>query len=623
VSKDFTVEGLIAAEMRKIVTVSKDRVNMLKEAIADGVCIQLPIDVVQLQRSESGGLDTQGVWDTHLGFHGDQSAQYRVVAASIMSYITINAEALRKIGKKVDKCLSLAHGSFNLDLSDEERKKVHTTQQRIIIQLNTLLIPIIDELKKIDRELHKKQFEVHHEDKIDQQKHQSPYTNTPSEKEKQMKDILSKLSGRGDLFESQRDLFGLDESNVSAIELEIDMGLGLDMDIDNDNLVDVQLENLTKEKSEIMDILNQSKWLFLMALFCLIVGFQPVFANLTLDSEYNEATVVLVEAMLSAAVGLAFASYQNGWDGYNEVLSWSNVLFFAPTGILRAMEDTLSILVLRYIDPLTYIVISQLRLSLTALLSYIYLEKKPTLLEGQNVGIITVGLLLFGLTDSENSDDSSSSERSESDYILGLILLIIAVICKVLASVYVDFALKSRKHLTIPMQSANISLATLLPSLLFALIIANIDKNKSMNTLFDGWNVLVGVFTVYILTKNWMSNTIIKRFSAITKYSIYALAMLVTFVFEISLGYRTFSAITFFVLLLIGYGVYLYAQSKSTIESIVSSTISTMWNVEGNGKGEFTEDKEQQNQNSDKDSIGIDVEESNRGIELSQRRPSR
>ena len=59
--------------------------------------------------------------------------------------------------------------------------------------------------------------------------------------------------------------------------------------------------------------------------------------------------------------------------------------------MLRAVEDTLSIVVLRYIDPLTYIVLSQFRLCLTAWLSAACLPSKPTVIAGMS-SFVTVAL---------------------------------------------------------------------------------------------------------------------------------------------------------------------------------------------------------------------------------------
>lgn len=278
---------------------------------------------------------------------------------------------------------------------------------------------------------------------------------------------------------------------------------------------------------------------------------------------------MLLEAALSALVGLVLAFMEDGKNGVWEVLSLNNVFFFSPTGALRAVEDTLSILVLRYVSPLMYIVITQLRLPLTALMAHLFLEKKPTLLEGQNIGLVVLGLLIFTLTD---HSEKGSNDDKDNDLPIGLTLLFIAVICKVVASIWVDYALKKRSHLSIPIQSANISLATLIPATIFCFVLDAVD-GKEVSTMLDGWQMITGVFVLFILCKNWMSNTIIKRFSSTTKYIVYAAATFVTFIFEIALGLRNFTMPIFVSIVIVCYGVSLYAYSKSTLEFVVTLQI--------------------------------------------------
>jgi uncharacterized membrane protein len=331
-----------------------------------------------------------------------------------------------------------------------------------------------------------------------------------------------------------------------------------------------------KVRKNYFDHVNEKiMWLFILGAFCFIVGFQPIFADISLQTNYNEATIVLFEATLSAIVGLILAYAENGKEGALEVLSLNNIIFFSPTGVLRAIEDTLSILVLRFVSPLVYIVISQLRLPLTVFMAHLFLEKKPTLLETQNIGVVVLGLFMFVIAD-DNSDNNSNSDK-QYNLPLGLTLLFIAVFCKVFASIWVDYALKKRSHLSIPIQSANISLATLIPATIFCFIVNAVDE-KHVSTFLDGWTVITGTFVVYILAKNWASNTIIKRFSSTTKYIIYSAATFVTFIFEIGLGIRDFTLPVFISILIICYGVSLYAHSKSTLEIIVTKTIETIVN---------------------------------------------
>lgn len=129
--------------------------------------------------------------------------------------------------------------------------------------------------------------------------------------------------------------------------------------------------------------------------------------------------MVLAGAFASTSVGLAAAAAHHGWARARAAVSPSNILFFSPTGVLRAVGSTLNIVVLRFVGPLNYIVLAQLRLSLTALLSHLCLEKKPSLLERQNIGVVTFCLVLFAFSDEGSSHGGG---RTGKQLALGLIL---------------------------------------------------------------------------------------------------------------------------------------------------------------------------------------------------------
>lgn len=486
----------------------------------------------------------------------DQTANQRLVAATILGYIQVNAEALRKLGKKYDKCLALSLGTSQLEGYNDPRRRI---EERIKVFLNRKIGPIINELNVINETLLEKE-------RLIMKQRDNNTTSDDKEDLARVQELLAKLSGGK--YDTDHILSAAGEADDYNDDSQDDALQGEEEGRKfTTTAVNIFTSYLQKQHLSI-------KWIVAMAGFCLIVGFQPVFADLTLrDAQYNEATVVLAEAVLSSLVGLVYVSFDKGWEGFWQVMSLSNVIFFAPTGVLRAVEDTLSILVLRYVDPLTYIVFSQLRLPLTVAAAHFFLEKKPSLLERQNVGVITMGLILYGLTDAGGS--SSSGGRGGANQALGYVLLVIAVLCKVAASVYVDWAMKRRKHLTIPMQSANISMATIIPGVVFAFVIVSLDDTMSSGTLFNGWTPVLGVFVIYVLAKNWMSNTIIKHFSSTVKYIIYAAAMGVTYSFQLAMGFRTFEIALFACIGVVAYGVFLYSKSKNTIELIVASTIDT------------------------------------------------
>ena len=62
----------------------------------------------------SSGSPRKVAWETNLTIQESKTAKHLVVASSIMSYIQVNCEALRKLGKKIDKCLLLTGGALSL-----------------------------------------------------------------------------------------------------------------------------------------------------------------------------------------------------------------------------------------------------------------------------------------------------------------------------------------------------------------------------------------------------------------------------------------------------------------------------------------------------------------------------
>ena len=568
---------LIDAEITKVVLKAQDRLKELQLSLASETnAVVSPAEMII-----TGSTSSNACWTNAGDFQLDRTANQRVVAATILSYIQVNAEALRKLGKKFDKCLALSIGTSQLEGNADPNRK---NESRIVAILNSRLGPMMKELNSINETLQQKERLI--------EKQRDDHT-TSEDKEDliRIQRLLTKLSG-GKYDAEAADAYDSDTGHTDG-ETDGEADRDKDLEDGRKETGNNHAATATRARAFASAVMSKSdvalKWSFVMVAFCLWVGFQPVFADLTLrEHKYNEATVVLAEAILSACVGLMVASYAQGWEGFWQVLSLDNVLFFAPTGVLRAVEDTLSILVLRYVDPLTYIVFSQLRLPLTAAAAHFFLEKKPSLLERQNVGVITLGLIMYGLTDTGESSNDRGSDGS--DRAIGYVLLVVAVLCKVAASVYVDWAMKRRKFLTIPAQSANISLATIIPGIIFAFVIASMEDSTSGGALFDGWTPLLGVFVVYILAKNWMSNTIIKSFSSTVKYVIYAAAMGVTYCFQLTLQFRSFDVVTVLCIGSIAYGVFLYSKSKNTIEHIVADTIDTFMrdSLAGHPSGEKT-----------------------------------
>jgi hypothetical protein len=282
------------------------------------------------------------------------------------------------------------------------------------------------------------------------------------------------------------------------------------------------------------------------------VAFEPIFVTVAAaQSPFSEASVTVIEALISIGLGLVMAV---GEGNIRQALNLYNLVLFFPTGFLRAVGGILELLVLRWIDPMTFLVISQLRLVLTAFASWALLRKMPNSIQIRDCVMISLTCLLYSVLDEADDDDDEAATHS-----FGIALAILAVICKVVASVWHDHALKKAGKLSIAVQSFCISGGMILPALA-GLRGMEAYAGRPAGTESAGWSVIVLALGCYILLKNWLGNVVVSYGSSVLKYVAYAMALPVAYVAELMLGWRRAALPTVLVVWLICLGVWMFTQ---------------------------------------------------------------
>lgn len=223
--------------------------------------------------------------------------------------------------------------------------------------------------------------------------------------------------------------------------------------------------------------------------------------------------------------------------------------------MLRCVKDTLSIVCLNYIDPSLYAIIAQSSLILTGLLTWIVLKKKVNSLQWLGLSFISLSLAAFSL----------SYEVSGGGKVFGIVLVVIAVLCKVTASVYLDKVLHEDADIPVTLQSAAISCGTILPVVAYSFIF---DWERIMTSgLSVGWSMPVGFLVVLFLAKNWMTNLVVKSFSAVVKYLIYAVAVGGTYFVQVGMCGGQVAALPVINILQMIVGVFTYSEGRSWVST--------------------------------------------------------
>eukprot|EP00929_Paragymnodinium_shiwhaense_P075471 TRINITY_DN3858_c0_g2_i3.p1 TRINITY_DN3858_c0_g2~~TRINITY_DN3858_c0_g2_i3.p1 ORF type:complete len:545 (+),score=101.62 TRINITY_DN3858_c0_g2_i3:77-1636(+) len=321
----------------------------------------------------------------------------------------------------------------------------------------------------------------------------------------------------------------------------------------------------------------------LLFVFLLIVAFEPLAVEFTkkpgqTKTSYVASTVVLLEACLSTATGcmLAFVVNPNKnrgnsrWEDVLQCVHWRNIRKYLPTGILeRAIGYSLSIVVINYMSPSTYMVLSQSRLVLTGILARVLLPKSPNRAQWHGLLIIVVGMLNFKMSHGGKGGDDESGDSA-----WGLILLTVLVLCKASAAILLERALQNDEDQSIVIQSANIDAGTIIPAFMLATLQANffppdaqssVDEQLSIAKIFDGMTGRACMLVFYLLLKIWFSNVIVKRFSAVVKYVMYATAVVLTYLAEVVLLDGDFKIVSFLGTIVVMQGVFLFADGRSFV----------------------------------------------------------
>eukprot|EP00927_Polykrikos_kofoidii_P008880 TRINITY_DN13705_c0_g1_i1.p1 TRINITY_DN13705_c0_g1~~TRINITY_DN13705_c0_g1_i1.p1 ORF type:complete len:477 (+),score=89.99 TRINITY_DN13705_c0_g1_i1:88-1518(+) len=281
-------------------------------------------------------------------------------------------------------------------------------------------------------------------------------------------------------------------------------------------------------------------------IFVAVVVFQPILADVTKGGSdripYIESSVICVEAILSCCIGFSISSQRK------LALKDFRYLLYSPSGLLKAFGDTAEIVSINYVDPSMYATLSQSRLVLTGVLAYFFLSKKPNKNQWQAMGLITSVLVAFPL--------ARAGTLSGGGGLFGFFVVGVAVVCKVAAAVYQDKVLKG-DDVCLVLQSALISSGTILPSIVYAFVF---DFKRLVSNPFVGWSWQTALLVVLLLCKNWLSNITVKRFSAVMKYVIYAVAGAGTYIMQCVIYQEPPTVLALILVSILVQGAYSYAD---------------------------------------------------------------
>ncbi len=283
---------------------------------------------------------------------------------------------------------------------------------------------------------------------------------------------------------------------------------------------------------------------------------------------YNMMFVTMLYKCFSYALGMLGCIYlgftrkeQNDGDIWHYVkacFNWRNILKFAPCSLMWVSGDFMEMMASSGLDPAVYIVLTQLRLVLTAIVALFMLGTRQNKLQWIMLACLTLSVMVFKL-----------DGNGEGGWpMVPLLCTLGKVALSVIAGVYGEKMFKGIKQ-PFPVQLCNFTITAVPIAALYLPILApafdetNIFRYGPFGGPDFGFDYRTWVVIFFYVFREWVTNICVKRFSAVVKNICNAVAPLAAYVLQFAiLQTKVFEIAKLFIILVVILEVTNYSFAK-------------------------------------------------------------
>lgn len=285
----------------------------------------------------------------------------------------------------------------------------------------------------------------------------------------------------------------------------------------------------------------RSLWGVVMIVEVSVYGCYPLFVKLSkVDNEIRYSTaslVLLIECVkLFFSLGNIYPLWQKGLVEKQPLIVW---LAFSVPAILYCFNNNVAILVQQYIDPASYMIISNLKIPTTALLYRLIIKRPLTWLKWFAVVLLTTAGIsnsLGNLVSDENLKDHANDVHVT---LTGLSIMAIYCTVSAFAGIWTELIVKKQYEVSIHQQNCMMYTFGVVFNLVAFLTTGTISSKSSsegipinvfwkLKDLFHDFNTWVIVLLCSEVCGGLIMSAVMKHASNITRLFITSAAMVVT-----------------------------------------------------------------------------------------------
>jgi probable UDP-sugar transporter A4 len=284
-----------------------------------------------------------------------------------------------------------------------------------------------------------------------------------------------------------------------------------------------------------------------------------ILVNLSRDEKnnipYNSGTVILFSEICKLFISIIMLAVEDNANRLKIKFSLNETLWLALPGLIYMVNNNLAIQILDYIDPVTFQLLSNLKVLSTTLLSWFWLHTKFTRVQWVSLALLLVGSLMSTKTGEDYKlFNEVSNHMTLGATIRGLCLMLLYCFLSGVAGIATEYIMKLNEKTSLHFQNAQLYVFGIIFNII-AMFYQSEFTSDFLKGIFNFWTIVV------ILNQSFTGlflSAIMKYMDNITKLFIIAGATLVSY----GLSYVLFGVQTtlnyVYACIIVGISVYLY-----------------------------------------------------------------
>jgi len=243
---------------------------------------------------------------------------------------------------------------------------------------------------------------------------------------------------------------------------------------------------------------------------------------------YTKETVILASAVCSIVLGTTLSVLRRGWRGLAECYDLRAIAVLFPVSASFCISQFALLKTFHYFDGAFIKLLGQMKLPLTALLSYFVLDRRYSGRQWLVMLSICISCFMFTLL----RVGGVQALDAPGQWLDGLIFVFVWITANILASLFSERVYQAKPDLAFPTLMVN----TMIGELCTSSLMLTMEPAFQVSHFFKGWDRTTIAVLLCLMTEEWLSALMVRRLSSVSKIVSKACSMVFLYMLALATG---------------------------------------------------------------------------------------